>query len=338
MMSTIEVLKDTFSFDKDLEHLFLFVDGERLDQLISRLLADKAYLDLLPSWLDYYSHIKDSQRAKEYVWRNSSLDDGLKHLPVLICPDELDFSCTTIVAEVIPEGDRVIWNRFGQDTTGHPNYIGESVHWFPNIGPFVFDKADYLSCLEALKNFEPLPAKAGFKCGQGSKGFLAKLKKSFTALMVQRVWRHPEEPANSIRAPQEAPRAPSPWKLIRFLHVGGLSDMGFDPTERYVLIASSSGLGLFDLTDGARVARNSHFERGYADPDSGTVEGIGLLDGRQVTMFGLFGHPVSRKLLNEAAPLEHGVTELKSVLRTSDGQTLILGHSDGAYVFQRQNN
>lgn len=335
-MTMIEVIKDTFSFNKNLEHLFLFVDGERLDQLICRLLADKSYLDLMPSWLDYYPDGQDFQRAREYVWRQSRLDDGVKQLPILICPDDLDFSCTTIVVEVVPKADGVIWNRFGQDTTGHPNYIGESVRWLPGIGPFEFKKSDYLSCMEALNNY-PHPRSADYKCSNDSKSLFSKLKKSFRTWIGKKSGQVALEPDKLIERPAAADNGGAGlWKQTRFLHVGGLVDMGFDPTERYLLVASSSGLGLFDLADGARVARDDDFVLGYADSDTGTVEGIGLLEGQRVLMFGIFGHPVSRKLMIEARPLEHGVTELKSVLRTADGRTLILGHSDGAYVFERQ--
>lgn len=75
-------------------------------------------------------------------------------MPILLCPDDFDFSCTVIVVEVVCIEDKVIWRKFGIDTTSFeideialPKYIGKNVDWFANIGPFEFSRTEYLLCV-----------------------------------------------------------------------------------------------------------------------------------------------------------------------------------------------
>lgn len=134
------------------EHLCIYVNGIRLDELLSE--ADKYCLGLVPSLLDWYD---ERLKEKQYVWNQVKLENGTKILPIMLCPDDFDFACTTIVVEVIDDNETVIWNRFGVDITEFsvdelelPNYIGKEVEWFSNIKSFVFPKADYLECVKAF--------------------------------------------------------------------------------------------------------------------------------------------------------------------------------------------
>jgi hypothetical protein len=99
------------------EHLSIFVNGERLDDYLSKN-VDDSFLGLVPAWLnDYDETFLPSKKEKEYVWEQTKLENGTRILPILLCPDDFDFSCTTIVVEVIGQSDTVIWNRFGADMT-----------------------------------------------------------------------------------------------------------------------------------------------------------------------------------------------------------------------------
>ena len=123
------------------------------------------------------------------------------------------------------------------------------------------------------------------------------------------------------------------WQTRYVFKVGGLSDMGLDTTERYLLTASTSGRGVFDLHTGQRVARDCEVDKAYAE--NGELEGIGILAGKNVPVWGLFGHTPPGWLQDEAARMDQGVTEIKSVLSARRGDWLILGHSDAVYVFER---
>ena len=142
----------------NVELLTIFINNERLDELLSKK-SGKDFLGLIPSWLNCYDEdFAPSKREKQYVWEQTKLEGGTKILPILLCPDDFDFSCTTVVVEVIDKTDAVVWNRFGVDMTDFsadeselPKYIGKKVEWFSDIEPFVFSKAEYLDCIKAFE-------------------------------------------------------------------------------------------------------------------------------------------------------------------------------------------
>lgn len=138
----------------NIEHLSIYIDDKRLDKLLAEEVCEE-YLGLIPSWLNYYDNSNPTSiKEKQYVWRQTQLSDKPVVLPILLCPDDFDFSCTVIVVEVICVEDKVIWRKIGIDTTPFdidetelPKYIGKKVDWFENIGPFEFSKAEYLLCI-----------------------------------------------------------------------------------------------------------------------------------------------------------------------------------------------
>lgn len=60
-----------------------------------------------------------------------------------------------------------------------------------------------------------------------------------------------------------------------YLHLGGLVAVGFDPAERFLLVVSHSGRGVFDTNTWQRVARDALL----AYPNKGYVGGIGPIEG-----------------------------------------------------------
>lgn len=137
-----------------IEHLSIYIDGKRLDELLAQEVQED-YLGLIPAWLDFYDKdFPPSMKEKQYVWQQTQLSDKPVMLPILLCPDDFDFSCTIIVVEVVSIEDKVIWNRFGTDITPFdaeetklPKCIGKRVNWFHNVGPFAFSKTEYLLCV-----------------------------------------------------------------------------------------------------------------------------------------------------------------------------------------------
>jgi len=152
-MDKIEAIKSKSPYMGDREHLCIFINGERFDEFLSNNVCC-TYLGLIPSWLDYYN----DDIEKEYVWEQTKLDSIAKVLPIMLCPDDFDFSCAVVVVEVINEPGTVIWNRMGVDKTEFdpceselPKYIGKTVEWFANIRPMVFNKDEYLLCVEKFR-------------------------------------------------------------------------------------------------------------------------------------------------------------------------------------------
>ena len=159
-MDKIEALKSKLPFPlyKDMETLCIFINGKRLDVILSESVNEN-YMGLVSAWLDCYDEdYQPSMKEKQYVWERTRLENGIEILPIMLCPDDFDFSCTTVVVEVIDRGDTVVWNRFGLDITEFdvdevelPKYIGKKVEWFSNISSFTFSKTDYMKCIGAFE-------------------------------------------------------------------------------------------------------------------------------------------------------------------------------------------
>lgn len=73
--------------------------------------------------------------------------------------------------------------------------------------------------------------------------------------------------------------------------VGGLREIGFYEDTELLLVLSSHGRGLFDCVTGTKIARDySDYYTESWDHETGIVEGIGPLNGKQIICGG-FEHP-----------------------------------------------
>jgi hypothetical protein len=153
-MDTLTAISESSPCMGVCRHLSLYINGVRLDEILSQK-TQEDFRGLIPAWLDFYDEsFEPSLKEKQYVRKQMVLSEMPVILPVLLCPDDFDFSCTVIVVEVICHGNTVVWNRFGADVTPFdmneedlPKYIGKKVNWFTGAGPYHFLKSDYLSCL-----------------------------------------------------------------------------------------------------------------------------------------------------------------------------------------------
>ncbi|MFB6723019.1 hypothetical protein ACFCV3_22765 [Kribbella sp. NPDC056345] len=95
-----------------------------------------------------------------------------------------------------------------------------------------------------------------------------------------------------LACPETPP--PAPWRLVhsRTVSIGGLQSIGFAQApgsgHDLVLVASSSGLGVFDCVTGQKLARDSEADESPMGAEL-SCEGIGPLAGVRVPMAGLYG-------------------------------------------------
>ncbi|HET6572477.1 MAG TPA: hypothetical protein VFG68_02660 [Fimbriiglobus sp.] len=66
--------------------------------------------------------------------------------------------------------------------------------------------------------------------------------------------------------------------MERYLHIGGVVAVGFDPAGEYLLVITHSGRGVFSTRTWERVARSTEL----AYPMGGVGIGIGPIDGHAV--------------------------------------------------------
>lgn len=66
--------------------------------------------------------------------------------------------------------------------------------------------------------------------------------------------------------------------MKRYLHIGGVVAVGFDPSAAYLLVITHSGRGVFSTRSWERVARSTE----VAYPEHGLGIGIGPIAGQQI--------------------------------------------------------
>ena len=132
------------------EHLAITVDGRQLDQIINDFYPEGSYLGLVPTLLDWLYN----ERERSVVWdRIKTGENSRQIVPILMCPDDCDFSCTIILADVVCKDNKVIWERLGVDNTAlrGGKTIGEVIQWLDKIKPMVFPREEYQECVQTFK-------------------------------------------------------------------------------------------------------------------------------------------------------------------------------------------
>ncbi len=130
----------------DSPHLQFTVDGVLLDQFLCERYEDDGFVGLIPTTLNWLH----SEAEQSVVWsRFLQRALGSTVVPILCCPDDLDFDCTLLVADTRITDKTVEWRGFGFDhseTHQQPDQVGTQVDWLLlNREPLTFDRAEYES-------------------------------------------------------------------------------------------------------------------------------------------------------------------------------------------------
>jgi hypothetical protein len=135
-------------------HLVITLDGNPLDEIIYAATQDDLNLGLISALDRCFSNPADSELA----WNRILPQDGQTSVaPILVCPDDLDFHCTVVVALVTATPETIQWSKLGFDLslerpTSDPD--SPTIQWLSNVGPFKVLKADYLSFLSDCKKHQ----------------------------------------------------------------------------------------------------------------------------------------------------------------------------------------
>ncbi|MCA9093932.1 MAG: hypothetical protein KDA68_10625 [Planctomycetaceae bacterium] len=159
MRNSIEAVIGRSKFVEE-KHLLIQIDGISLDEVLDRFHPEKEICGLIPAWLDWM----ESPADRSETLRRLTASEADFVVPLLMCPDDLDFSCSLIVAEVRQEKDCVWWNRVGmnrQDLWGFPEQLGKDVEWFEAVPPFEFEKTEYKECVRSFLDQWRDPALSG---------------------------------------------------------------------------------------------------------------------------------------------------------------------------------
>lgn len=126
------------------------IDDHWLDEQMEALYPGQGYKGLIPT-LDVGLY---DEREKRIVW-DSILPpkNEVTICPILMCPDDNDFSCTLIVAEIENCGDYIQWKRIGLDQTGFrsADKFGTNIQWLEKLGAYNFEMQDYLETIASFQ-------------------------------------------------------------------------------------------------------------------------------------------------------------------------------------------
>ena len=129
-------------------HPVFAIDGTSLDLWLSERLPDDWISDLVPAqgWL-----IDDADFA--LAWRRIERieEDCSTIVPVLVCSDDVDLSCSVIVVEQVGAINEIIWRRFGRPDESRGDQCGATVKWFEDCPSCEFDRSEFVAALAEFK-------------------------------------------------------------------------------------------------------------------------------------------------------------------------------------------
>lgn len=134
-------------------HPIINIDGMPLDYILNEIYSDDLFLGLIPPIVDWMSFDEESK----LVENSFDAADEVKIIPILMCPDDCDLSCTLIVAEVETTLDHVRWNRIGIDRNNPNDLINQNtfletgVKWLEKVPIMTFRNEDYSALAKIYK-------------------------------------------------------------------------------------------------------------------------------------------------------------------------------------------
>jgi hypothetical protein len=126
-------------------HLDLLIDGIALAQTIRQYLTvDSGLVPCLLPWMDSLAEV-EVVRSRFFP-----SEGAVANAPVLMCPDDLDFWCTIIIAKIEHRQDCISWSAIGLNRSepNPPDAIGCEVEWSPSFAGWRFSKDAYRKVFE----------------------------------------------------------------------------------------------------------------------------------------------------------------------------------------------
>ena len=147
-MNTLAAKLDTSDYGYE-DYLNYNIDGYWLDKILEETYPGNFFVGTIPTLSGMV--VKEEEKM---VWQRILPGKGKTTIcPILMCPDDLDFSCTLIVAQIENTEDSIKWSKIGLDKTTNfsPQNVGTVVEWLEAVGPFEFSKTDYFTMLDSFK-------------------------------------------------------------------------------------------------------------------------------------------------------------------------------------------
>jgi hypothetical protein len=148
-MDRIEAVIQPSLYEHVIDLLQFKINDKWLDRWLDEVYPDNLYAGLIPAL-----HLMYSYKDSEVVWSRIIPEQNKTTIcPVLMCPDDCDFSCTIIVAEIKRLDYLVEWNRLGINMTrdADSNAVGNLVEWLPEFPSLIFSYDEYSKTIEIFR-------------------------------------------------------------------------------------------------------------------------------------------------------------------------------------------
>ncbi len=128
-------------------HPVFTIDDIPLDVWLNEMTNESTVLDLVPAqgWLDDEDEFELSWNRLECLE-----PDTCTFVPILICSDDVDFTCAVVIVEQSISMDTVIWNRFGWNLSSKKE-VGSTIRWFKTQVSVSFHIVDFRNAFEKFR-------------------------------------------------------------------------------------------------------------------------------------------------------------------------------------------
>ena len=131
----------------------MLVDGEALASLIARCAPRSGFTGLVSALLppsDTFLTVDEVTRIRSAIMPS---EGAIEVAPILICPDDLDLSCSVVVVQVERVGEEIIWRKIGAEVArSEQEEPHRTVEWWQGLGPFSFSLTEYQACVAAFES------------------------------------------------------------------------------------------------------------------------------------------------------------------------------------------
>lgn len=133
--------------------LKLKVDDKWLDELLDEYAPNRQLKGLIPTLCFRMERDIENQIVWERILPNTN---EKRIAPILMCPDDLDFSCTIVTVECAAKKDYVEWKNFALDITPNtyqnPLFIGRNSSFLthPQL-KFQFRRSEYKNVVKQFQ-------------------------------------------------------------------------------------------------------------------------------------------------------------------------------------------
>ena len=127
------------------------VDGESLETIVLKN-RPEIHKGLVPTLLNW---IRNNDE-REVVWSRVLPEDNEKTLlPILMCSEDIDFSCHVIMVLVSADQKFVYWEKFGlAESDPEPaSEIGKNIDWFNEVPAMKFPIEEYRNVIQKFRKY-----------------------------------------------------------------------------------------------------------------------------------------------------------------------------------------